>query len=170
MVLCREELERLALPSTQLHPLLRVQAQVEQDRQATRVSLEEEQDHGTWDGRWSLPSRSQFELLQDRAIPLPSGVVEDHEVSAATARKEYQWGKMTSLERELWTKAAEKGWKAYVDNEAVSILGPRESAAVRRQLAQKGELDRILVPRFVLTDKADGLRSEANPMPIDASA
>ncbi|CAE7844118.1 K02A2.6, partial [Symbiodinium necroappetens] len=147
-------------------------ASVEQDRsgQAARATLEEERDHGTWDGRWSLPAQSQFQLLQEQAVTLPCGVGEDHEVSAATARKEYQWSKMTSRERELWTKAAEKGWKAYVENEAVSILGPRESASIRRQLAQKGELDRILVPRFVLTDKADGLRSEANPMDIDASA
>ena len=172
MVLSHEEIESLALPSSRVHPLLRVQAQVEQDRsgQAARATLEEERDHGTWDGRWSLPAQSQFQLLQEQAITLPCGVGEDHEVSAATARKEYQWGKMTSRERELWTKAAEKGWKAYVENEAVSILGPRESASIRRQLAQKGELDRILVPRFVLTDKADGPRSEANPMDIDASA
>ncbi|CAE7399786.1 Ank3 [Symbiodinium necroappetens] len=153
-----------------VHPLLRVQAQVEQDRLTSRVNLEEERDHGTWDGRWSLPSRSQLETVQSLGVPLPSGLPEDHEVSAATARKEHQWSHMTEEERKLWHKAAEKGWQAYVDNEAVQVLSVKESAAIRKQLAGRGELDRILVPRFVLTDKADGLRSESNPMPIDASA
>ena len=170
MTLTMEQLSNLSLPAGQVHPLLRVQAQVEQDRQSSRVNLEEERDHGTWDGRWSLPSRSQFEAVQSLGAPLPSGLPEDHEVSAATARKEHQWGHMTAEERKLWHKAAEKGWQAYVDNEAVQVLNVKESAAIRKQLAARGELDRILVPRFVLTDKADGLRSESNPMPVDASA
>ena len=169
MTLTMEQLSNLSLPTGQVHPLLRVQAQVEQDRLSSRVNLEEERDHGTWDGRWSLPSRSQLEAVQSLGVPLPSGLPEDHEVSAATARKEHQWGHMTAEERKLWHKAAEKGWQAYVDNEAVQVLNVKESAAIRKQLAARGELDRILVPRFVLTDKAD-LRSESNPMPVDASA
>ena len=170
MVLTRDQLENLSLPSSGVHPLLQVQAQVEKDRLSSRVSLEAEQDHGTWDGRWSLPSRQQFQTLQDLGAMLPTGLPEDHEVCAATARKERQWSQMSEHERRLWSAAATKGWQAYTDNQAVEVLSLKESAAVRRKLAARGELDRILVPRFVLTDKADGLRSEENPMEIEASA
>ena len=44
---------------------------------------------------------------------------------------------------------------------------------MRRILANKGELDRIPIPRFVLTDKAHGLmglRTASNPLPVEASA
>ena len=40
MVLTREQLESLSLPSSGVHPLLQVQAQVEKDRLSSRVSLE----------------------------------------------------------------------------------------------------------------------------------
>ncbi|CAE7278587.1 unnamed protein product, partial [Symbiodinium necroappetens] len=143
---------------------------VEMDRQPVSACLEDERDHGTWDGRWSLPSSSQFSVIQAAGAMLPTGLPQDFEVSAATARKEYNWGRMSEHEKRLWSKAAEKGWQAYLENDAVRILDAKESSAVRKQLAAKGELDRILVPRFVLTDKADGLRSENNPLEVEASA
>ncbi|OLQ04968.1 Uncharacterized protein K02A2.6 [Symbiodinium microadriaticum] len=170
MVLSRDELENLTAFSQQVHPLLQLQAQVEKDRQSVSACLEDERGHGTWDGRWSLPSSSQFSVIQAAGAMLPTGLPQDFEVSAATARKEYTWGRMSEHEKRLWSKAADKGWQAYLENDAVRILDAKESSAVRKQLAAKGELDRILVPRFVLTDKADGLRSENNPLEVEASA
>ena len=105
-----------------------------------------------------------------RLAMLPTGASEDREVFAATARKEYQWSKLSDERRKLWAAAAEKGCKAYTDNSAIDVLDAKQSAAVRRNLAQRGELDRILTPRFVLTDKSDGARTASNPLPIEASA
>lgn len=77
---------------------------------------------------------------------------------------------MSPQQKKLWSEAAEKGWKTYVDNNAVQVLSMAESNAVRRDLARRGELDRILQPRFVLTDKHDGLRTASHPLPVLASS
>jgi hypothetical protein len=45
-----------------------------------------------------------------------------------------------------------------------------ESRRVYNELAKQQELDRILVPRFVCTDKNDGLRSASHPLPVKPSA
>ena len=65
----------------------------------------------------------------------------------------------------LWSEAAVKGWGAYVDNDAIRVLSLQESLAVRKELARKRELDRILTPRFVMTDKNDSLRTEGVNLP-----
>ena len=170
LTLDHEQLLRLAQGGADLHPLLQVQAQVECDRLQGSVS-EKAPDHGTWDGRWSLPSSSQHELLQRLGAPLPAGQPDDvHEVCAAGGRKEKIWSKMSPSERTLWKEAAVKGWSAYVDNDAVKVLSLQESLAVRKELARKGELDRIMTPRFVLTDKNDGLRTEGANLPPAPSA
>ena len=70
-------------------------------------------------------------------------------------------------------KAAEKGWQVYVDNDAddaIEILTLSESMAVRKRLAKQGELDKILVPRFVCTDKADGLRTDGHYVAVEPAA
>ena len=170
LTMTKSELERMASEHSQVHPLLKIQAQVEIDRQTPWSTLEEERDHGTWDGRWSLPSRSQWEAINDIGAMLPTGASDDREVFSATARKEYQWTKLSEERKKLWAAAADKGWRAYTENAAVEVLDAKQSAAVRRNLAQRGELDRILTPRFVLTDKADGARTASNPLPIEASA
>ena len=141
--------------------LLQVQAQV--DRMNPMSYAKAERDHGTWDGRWSLPASSQHELLKQLGAPLPCGVPDElHECSAALARREYKWTQ--------WGQAAVKGWAAYLDNSAVQVLSLHKSQAVRKRRAQAAELDRIMVPRFVLTDKADGVRTAENPVPPQPSA
>ena len=166
-----EELQHLGYPGDDVHPLLRIQALAELDRLQPSAWRDECQDHGSWDGRWSMPSTSQHNLREQLGIPLPRGaVLPEHEAYAATSRKEYHWSRLSPHERELWEAAATKGWNAYVDNNAVRILSPEESLAVKKDLARRGELDRIMRPRFVLTDKADGHRTENNPLPVEASA
>ena len=77
---------------------------------------------------------------------------------------------MTPEDKKLWGEAAVKGWMAYIDNEAIEVLSMEESRRVRAELARKSELDRILVPRFVCTDKNDGLRSSSSNLPVRHSA
>ena len=63
---------------------------------------------------------------------------------------------MNAEDKKLWAEAAVKGWQVYVDNEAVQILSMQRSSDVKRELAQQGELNKILRPRFVLTDRFPG--------------
>ena len=169
--LSHEDLSHMVLNVDTLHPLLQVQAQAELDKQRPLECFGAEPDHGTWDGRRSLPSRSQHETLRALGTPLPTGVPgELSEVNAALARREYQWAKMSEADKRLWSRAAEKGWAAYLENDAVKILSLEESLAVRRRLAKAGELDRVLTPRFVCTDKKDGIRTDSCPLPPEPSA
>ena len=148
------------------HPLLQLQALVEMDRREPLDVMET--DHGTWDGRWALLCERDWELQRQLGQSLPNG---SHDVAAVqTARKEYQWSKMTPTQKKLWSEAAVQGWQAYVDNKAVQVLSMEEPAKVYKDLAKRGELDRILQPRFVLTDKHDGLRTESHPLPVKASS
>ena len=166
--LTHAELERIA-DNLDVHPLLRLQAMVDCDRRLG--DLQSEDDHGSWDGRWSFLCEHDWRLLVQLGAQLPSGGAHSHEINALqTARKEYCWSKMSEHQRQLWGDAAVAGWKAYVDNSAVEVLSMPESNRVRKELARRKELDRILVPRFVLTDKHDGLRTESNPLPVKASS
>lgn len=141
-------------------------------------------DHGSWAGSWPLPSSGE---LADRAIPpLGSGIRPlprasttrdaapsadfDVRVAQKTARKEFKWAKMFPADRVLFQGAADKHWKLWNDRGAVDILPQTETEEVRRELARRGELDRALESRFVRTDKKDGLRTEFNPLPVEASA
>lgn len=149
------------------HPLLKLQVSAELDR---RSPLDyEEFDHGTWDGRWAFLCERDWNTLQSMGSQLPNGEsVEVYAVQAA--RKEYHWNQLSPERKKLWAEAAITGWKAYTDNSAVEVLSLKQSSEVRRDLARRCELDRIMVPRFVLTDKHDGLRTASHPLPIKASA
>lgn len=148
------------------HPLLQLQALVEMDRREPLTVVET--DHGSWDGRWAMVCERDWKILQQLGQQLPCGA---HDVNAVqAARKEYQWSKMTPTQRHLWSEAAVTGWNAYVDNKAVRVLSMEESAKVYRDLTLRNELDRVMEPRFVLTDKHDGLRTESHPLPVKASS
>lgn len=149
------------------HPLLKLQVDVEMDR---RSPLDHEEfDHGTWDGRWAFLCERDWNTLQALGSQIPGG--ESSEVYAVqAARKEYHWTQLSPERKKLWAEAAVTGWKAYIDNSAVQALSLKESADIRRDLARRKELDRILVPRFVLTDKHDGVRTASHPLPVKASA
>ena len=83
------------------------------------------------------------------------------------ARKEYRWN---SMQKGAFTVAAKEAWDVWVRNEAVEVLSEEESSRVEATLRQRGELHKVLQPRFVFTDKNDGLRTATNDLPIRASA
>ena len=150
-----------------VHPLFQVQAQAEMDRHAPLDNLE--YDHGTWDGRWAFICERDWETLKELGAQLPCGDCH-HVLAVQAARKEYHWTQMSPAKQQLWREAAIKGWNAYIDNNAIQVLSVAESQRGRKDLAKRQELDKILQPRFALTDKNDGLRTESHPLPIQASS
>lgn len=103
---------------------------------------------------------SPFQEFVDSTL-WPTG---EHEVNAAkTARREIKWREIPPHEREAYRKAAETGWKVQTDNGAFEILPDAEAQKIRARLKASGQLNKILTPRYVFTDKNDGLRSGSNP-------
>jgi len=101
-------------------------------------------------------------------IPWPSGSAEVNAVQ--TARKEYKWPEMNESYKESFRLAAADGWRVWVDNSAVEVLSPKEAREIRQRLKLRGEGHKILTPRFVFTDKHDGLRTSTNNLGLKASA
>ncbi len=135
-------------------------------------------DHGSWAGRWGLPRRSTWQLKEKMGSSWPKGgedsenfIISEHEVNVILAsRKEYKWNDMSERQKELFREAALTGWNTWVDNNAVSVLSVQEAEEVRQRLRRSQEGAKILQPRYVFTDKNDGLRTPDNPMEIKPSA
>lgn len=148
------------------HPLRLIQEQAEKDKLDPANS--EVQDHGSWSGRWPLPSRTSWQAHELCCCLWPVG---EHEVNAAkTARREVKWKSIPDHEKPEYKKAAEVGWKVQTDNLAFEPLSEEESMRVRNRLRDAGQLNKILHPRFIYTDKNDGQRSESRPLPLLANA
>ena len=77
---------------------------------------------------------------------------------------------MNAADRKLFEEAAQKGWLVWVENSAVEILSMEESRRVRKELCKRNEPDKIMQPRFVLTDKHAGLRTASHTLPVKPSA
>jgi len=77
---------------------------------------------------------------------------------------------MTAEQKEAFKEAAKEGWAVWLRNEAVEPLSEEESLKIRQSLKVKNESYKILAPRFVYTDKNDGLRTSARDLPVKASA
>ena len=168
LVLDWNQLCELASSSADVHPLLQLQARAELDRRDPVECLET--DHGSWDGRWSFICERDWEVQKSLCQQFPCGSASYEALNVQASRKEYAWNKMNPEDKKLWAEAAVKGWQVYIDNEAVQVLSLQKSADVKRELAQRGELNKILRPRFVLTDKADGLRTKENNLEKKPSA
>lgn len=168
LVLSWDQLCNLASSTDDVHPLVRLQAQAELDKKDPMSFCES--DHGSWDGRWSMLCEREWELQKELCQQLPCGCNVSEVLNVQASRKEYSWNKLSPEDRKLWAAAAVKGWQVYIDNEAVQVLSIQRSQDIRRELAQQGRLGSILRPRFVLTDKADGLRTVDNNIAKQPSA
>ena len=167
-VLSKEQiLERLAEPN--VHPLRQAQLGACLDRMDPLES--EVKDHGSWGGRWDLPSRSEWQVHQRLGVPWPTGAPSTQEVNAVqAARKEFHWRSMTSDEKIAFAEAAKQAWAVWEENDAIEILTPEESDEVRKRLKACKEDSRILTPRYVFTDRHESLRTAQNPLPLKARA
>ena len=166
MIEAYEILEASAINNSAVHPLFRAQAQAMIDQiEPTRCQVH---DHGTWDGRWSMPMVSDWKTRHSLGLPWPSGRAEFEVDAVQSARKEHTWRTMSASDKEEFKKAAVKGWEVWVQNDAVEVLSEEESKRIRAELHQRGESHKILSPRY--TDKHDGLRTEGRQLPLLASA
>ena len=116
----------------------------------------------------SRPEAAASQAHEHYGIPWPSGSAEVNAVQ--TARKEYKWPEMNESYKESFRLAAADGWRVWVDNSAVEVLSPKEAREIRQRLKLRGEGHKILTPRFVFTDKHDGLRTSTNNLGLKASA
>ena len=109
--------------------------------------------HGSWDGRWPLPSRSEWIAHERAGVPWPSGSSEVNAVQ--TERKEYKWHEMNDSYRESFGIAAADGWRVWVYKfRCRSFFLPKEAKEICQRLKPRGEGHKILTPRYVFTDKA----------------
>ena len=148
-----------------LHPLRRLWLEAAEDRDDPGGAMVE--DRGTWKGYWPLPSRSEWQAVLALGGMWPRG---EQEALAATARREYSWKEIKEKDKSAFHSAALDGWNVWVNNQAIEVLSPEESARVRKRLRQTNQQSRILVPRYVMTDKNDGLRTERHPLALKANA
>ena len=164
LILSREEMTNASV-DPECHPLKKLCAEValERDRPLEHMV----RDHGTWRGSWPLPSRSEWQALLSSKSLWPRG---DSELLAVTARKEYKWSQISAEDKPKYHEAAKAGWQVWVDNEAVEILSKDEAEKVRQRLRSTGNGHRVMIPRFVYTDKHDGLRTPSYPLPLKANA
>ena len=149
-----------------VHPLRLLRHDVAQERQDPLEHVV--RDHGTWKGYWPLPSRSEWQAVLSIGGMWPKG--EHDALAVQTARKEYRWKEMPEEVKPAFTEAAKAGWSAWVDNQALEVLDPKTAKETWQRLKATGSIHKVLTPRYVYTDKHDGLRTESNPLPLKASA
>ena len=115
---------------------------------------------------------SRLESSLERALSLtwPIGQQDYEALSVQASRKEYPWSTMSPFQKEEFRKACDAGWSVWSENEAVEILSPSESKRVVEDLRKRGEGAKLLRPRWVFTDKNDGLRTESRDLPLRASS
>ena len=157
----------LAAQVSKLHPLVQAVTWAEEDR---LQGLLWERDHGTWDGRWTLPSSFEVEAMETIGWLWPPGGAEHEALTTAAQSKELRWSEMSEETRDKFRVAAKEQWDKWLENEAVKVLSLEESEGIYQELQRKGELERILQPRFVLTDKNAALRTPTNDLPLKANA
>eukprot|EP00438_Fugacium_kawagutii_P022912 Skav224174 [mRNA] locus=scaffold2007:411362:424288:+ [translate_table: standard] len=160
-------LDVLNSESMQLHPLVQAVTWAQEDR---LQGLLWEADHGTWDGRWNLPSSYEVNAMEEISGLWPTGGMEMEANTVESKSREIKWSELNEERREKYRQAARDQWAKWVENNAVKILTPEESRAVYQELQRKGEMERILQPRFVLTDKNSSLRTPENNLPELANA
>lgn len=164
----RQQLVDWASDSNRQHPLLQVQALAAMDRLDPAAAAVE--DHGSWDGRWQLPSPTQWTAKEAMRQTWPCGRAEYEAQAVQATRKELTWSKITPFEKSEFKQACADGWKVWVDNDAIQILSKDQSMKVVEQLQAKKQTTKLLTPRWVMTDKNDSMRTKHRSLPLRANS
>jgi hypothetical protein len=164
----------LSEQDTYIHPLLKAVMEAQHDIENV---YREVPDNGSWDGRWSLPSQSTWERFEEAKWIWPTGAPTGSKVLKVQAsgmstgnHKELRLSAMNEETRNAFREAAVDQWQKWIENQAVRVLSLQQSRAVYQELERKGELNRILQQRFVLTDKNASHRTPTCPLPLKAFA
>lgn len=114
---------------------------------------------------WNLAYALADGLAEALGLKWPTG---HHEMNAVqAARKEYKWPDMKEADKPAYREAAKNVW---TENGAVDLLSKEASERVVASLRARGELYRLLQPRWVFTGKNDGIRTQHRSLPAQASA
>ena len=163
----KEEILSVLADAENAHPLVRAFCEACVDR--SDPSESQVLDHGTWSGRWRMPSQSEWKVREKLKLLWPTGDGDENESLAVQAsRKEFRWSSMTDEQKVEFAKAAVEAWDVWAQNDAVEILSLQESDRIRARLKAANESCKILTPRYVFTDKNDPVRSPTNPLPLKA--
>ena len=96
-----------SLGDPSLHPLQHIYNAACEDRlNPTEARVK---DHGSWDGRWPLPSRTEWHAHQRLGLPWPCGhddLVENDVMAVQANRKEFHWRSMNDAEKAEFKIAA----------------------------------------------------------------
>ena len=107
-----------------MHPLVQAVDWAKHDVQSSYFL---ENDHGTFDGRWTRPSAWEFEAMQTLGWTWPVGSGGHETLTTAAQSKELQWSAMDEETRSEFRKAAADQWSKWVENEAIEMLSPEAS-------------------------------------------
>ena len=83
-------------------------------------------DHGSWDGRWPLPTRLQWKVVGRLGLQWPCGKDDFEPLAVEAARKEWSWSRMNATKKDAFRQAALEGWSVWQDNGALEILSPEK--------------------------------------------
>lgn len=126
----------LASELCRVHPLVKAVNWSQQDIADGNLI---EPDHGSWDGRWTRPSRWEFEAMEATGSCWPSGNGEHEALTTAAQGKDLRWSEMDEGTRDKFRTSAVDQWNKFVENKAVKVLTLEESKAVMQELKMKGE-------------------------------
>ncbi|CAK9054047.1 Teneurin-3, partial [Durusdinium trenchii] len=111
-------------------------------------------DHGSWGGRWDLPSRSEWQLHQKLGWSWPTGSHDAEALLASAAHKELFWRNMSPEEKIAFREAAKDAWKVWEDNQAIEVLPMDESEAIRKRLRlNKEDMDESYLHRILASGR-----------------
>ena len=166
--LTREQLVEWSNGTSSQHPLVQIQALATLDRLDPESAAVV--DHGSWDGRWQLPTKTEWKVKEALGLTWPCGR-SDYEANAVqAARKEYRWHQLSPELKKQYALASLDGWKVWADNGSIEVLDEETSRRILQDLRARGEMAKVLTPRWVMTDKNDGLRTLQNNLPVKPSS
>lgn len=134
-----------------------------------------EPEGSTVPGESAPASRSTWEVFEMAKWAWPPAGASPNEVflaqqTGAGNHREMRWKHMDEETRQEFRAATDDQWSKWVDSNAIEVLNLQDGRAAYQDLERKGELDRILKPRLVMTDENASLRTPTCPLPLKASS